>query len=131
MPGDEQQREDVEQLLLVELVAVLLGGDEAGQQVVGGPPTAGGDELAEVVVELEFGLFTADQLVGCLEEVGVDAPGHLLGPPAEPALVLDGHADELADDHHGQGIGEAADQVELAAVAQRRQLGHPLLDAGP
>lgn len=92
------------QLLVVHLGRVL---DEPGGEVVRGFAAAPLDETVQRV-----------QHIGVALDGGRGAPGHVTGGLHHPVVVLLGHADDRAQHHHGQPLGELTHQVGAALPAE-------------
>ena len=133
MAGDEQEDARGEQLVLAQRVARFLGGDEAREHVVPRRGPALGDEPAEVLGE---GAAAGEALLGHLrvrrQQDGVETARDVHPPRLEALVVLDGDAEHLADDGHGQRIRELLDQVHRPrALDSREQAVDDLLDVRP
>ena len=114
--GHQQQDARRQHLGLAQYRAPVLGGHQPAEQILPGIALALGQQLEEVLRELEHRLAPGgDDLLG-EQEVRVEAPGQGVGPPLEPVLVLHGHAEQVADDPHGQRVGEGLEQVDLVLL---------------
>ena len=113
-------------------VPVVLDLDQPAEQVVAGRAAPLGQQLEEVAGELEDGVVApGDGLVG-QEEVGVEPGGQGGRPVPEALLVLDGHAEHVADDADRQRVGEAREEVDGAGLEGGvDELVDHLLGAGP
>ena len=114
--GHEEEDAGRQQLAFGEHAALVLRSHQSAQQVVPRPGPPLGQQLEEVLGELEDGRSSGlDDLVG-EEEVGIEPPGEGVRPLLEALLVVQGHAQEVADDPDRQGIGEGVDEIDLAGL---------------
>ncbi len=122
-----------EQLDLVELVPRFLGRDQAGEQIVARRRAALRDEAAEVVGQrLPGGDAAAPDLGIRSEPDQVEAARDVEAPPLEALVVLDGHAEHLADHHDRNRVRELLDEVHRAARGHTvEQAVDDLLDPWP
>jgi hypothetical protein len=96
-------------------------------------PLAATDQLTEVGDQLLLAAVGLEQrrrrvLTGPEQHPGRDA----VRPHAQQPAVLRGQAEQLRDDQHGQGLGQVAHDLQLAAVRYvRKQLVHQVLYARP
>lgn len=95
--------------MLADLLVVQPGGvlDEPGGEVVRGFAAAALDEPGQRV-----------EHIGVARDRGRRAPRHVAGGLDHPVVVLLGHADDRARHHHRQPLGELADQVGTALLAE-------------
>src|ERR1044072_7005354 len=106
-PGVDEQEDDADQLVLRErdlVVAAAL--EEGGDQVLGGLGPGGGGQLLGVLDEADE-RFTRPAAV---------TEGEVPHPGAHLVAVTLLHADQLADDLGGQGVGEGAQEVRTAVL---------------
>jgi hypothetical protein len=126
MPADEEEERSGEQLPLAETVAVLLGGDQRREQVLArrGPAAAG--EVGEVVVEGVSGRADLGPLRRAHELPRVREGGEDAGPSLQRGAIGCRHAQQLADDHHRQRVGQLCDDVHAAVTTFLDRIEEPI-----
>lgn len=120
VPGDQQQGDESDDLLVRQARSVHLGGEESAGEVVPGVGAAAPDVVQHVAVHLAHG--RGDGLQGPFQVGHVEAVAELVtveegaGPFLEQSVVVGGDAEEFGDHDDRQGVGEGVDQVEPVAV---------------
>ena len=129
--GDEQQDAGGEQLVLGELVPRLLGGDQGRQQIVARRGAALGDESRGSSRPARGGRRPLRDLGVRRQHDRVEPSRDVEAPALEALVILHGDAQHLADDDHGNRVGELLDQVHAAlALDPGEQAVDDLLDVG-
>ncbi len=121
VPGHQQQDAGREQLGLAQHGAPVLGPHQPAEQVLPRVAPALGQDLEEVLGELEHRLAPGgDDLLG-EQEVGIEPPGQRVGPLLEPVVVLDRHPEQVTDHPDGQRVGERLEQIDPVGLQGRVQ----------
>ncbi len=124
--GDDHEIAEGDDLVVCQVFAVDLGVEQSAHQVGAGIATPLGDELGEVLAQLEEAGDAGRRDV----LYALFALEHRVGPGAQGIAVVARHGEQLADDVHRQTRREVADDVELPRAAQRVEiLGGQLADA--
>ncbi len=119
--GHQQQDARRQQLGLAQHGAPVLGRHQPAEQVLSRMALALGEELEEVLGELEHRLTPGgDDLLG-EEEVRIESPGQGVGPHLEPVMVFDRNPEQVADHPDRQRVGERLEQVDPVGLQRRVQ----------
>jgi len=108
-----------------------LGRDEGRQEIVARHGPALGDEIPEVFGQPLAGDPAAERHFRVhRKHDGVETAGQIEAPRLEALVVLDGHAEHLADHRDGDRVGELLDQIHRAGrLGARDEAVDDLLDA--
>src|SRR3989442_10669266 len=124
VPGDDQQHDHAEELLLAQRVATLFDLKQSADEIVAGGGAPALEELTKVRDEL------VDRRAELLDVLWRQYwRDHRVRPAPEPVAIGDGYAEQLGDDCDRQWEGELVDEIHLAARLDRvDQLVGDLLD---
>ena len=120
VPGEQQERAGLDQLVLLEPRAVGLCAHEAAHQIVVASLATMTHDVAEVIVEGGGTLLCASDPIcpvgGHLHRAA--ERGEVYGPLLDPVEVGGRHAEQVADHHRRKGKGEVRHEIARAGLGQ-------------
>ena len=114
--ADQHVEHEVDQLVVVEPVALVAGGEQGGDEVLARVVAAALEQLGGPVVELLHRLLDLRALLH--QGGGVELALDPVRPVVQPGRVLQRRAHHRGDDHRGVGLGEGVDELAAARAVQ-------------